>query len=106
MRSRMLGLIWPWKTKKGRTIESYDKRGRLRILCANGGSPVTGKIKLMDSDWTLFWYGQPVESRWTPCLECDCYIRVVGPKSKPRLRVHNSDDATEFNSLSDADKKT
>ena len=90
------GLTWPWAKKKGRTIESYDKIGRLRVLCANSGSPVTGKIKLMDSDWTLFWYGQPVESRWTPCLECDCYIRVVGPKSKPRLRVHNSDDAKAF----------
>ena len=96
------GLTWPWAKKKGRTIESYDKIGRLRVLCIAGGSPVTGKIKLMDSDWTLFWYGQPVESRWTPCLECDCWIRVVGPKSKPRLRVHNSDAATAFNSLSDA----
>jgi hypothetical protein len=31
------GLTWPWAKKKGRTIESYDKRGRLRVLCANGG---------------------------------------------------------------------
>ena len=90
------GLTWPWAKKKGRTVESYDKIGRLRILCIAGGSPVTGKIELMDSDWTLFWYGQPLESRWTPCPECDCYIRVVGPKSKPRLRVHNPDDAKAF----------
>ena len=89
-------LMWPSKTKKGRTVERYNKRGRLRVLCIAGGSPVTGEIELRDSDWTLFWYGQPVESRWTPCPECDCWIRVVGPKSKPRLRVHNSDDAKAF----------
>jgi hypothetical protein len=82
------GLSWPWRTKKGRTVERYDKLGRLRVLCANSGSPATGEIAFRDSNWTLAWDGQPVESRWTPCPECDCSIRVVGPKSKPRLGVH------------------
>ena len=59
-------------------------------MCANSGSPVAGEIEVRDSDWTLAWDKQleMVESRWTLCPECDCSIRVTGPKSKPRLRVH------------------
>ena len=81
MRSRMLGLIWPWRTKKGRTVESYDKRGRLRILCANGGFPVTGAIEVQTSL-------DGRKSRWTRCPECNHSTRVTGLKSKPRLAVH------------------
>ena len=75
------GLTWPWKTKKGRTVESYDKRGRLRILCANGGFPVTGAIEVQTSL-------DGRKSRWTRCPECTYQIQVTGPKSKPRLIVH------------------
>ena len=75
------GLTWPWKTKKGRTIESYDKRGRRRILCANSGLPVTGEITTQE-------VGVGRESRWTRCPECSYQIQVTGPKSKPRLTVH------------------
>ena len=81
------GLTWPWKTKKGRTVESYDKRGRLRILCANGGFPVTGAIEVQTSL-------DGRKSRWTRCPECDYKIRVTGPKAKPRLTVHNASDRT------------
>ena len=75
------GLTWPWRTKKGRTVESYDKRGRLRVLCANGGFPVTGAIEVQTSQ-------DGRKSRWTRCPECDHKIRVTGLKSKPRLSVH------------------
>jgi hypothetical protein len=77
------GLSWPWKTKKGRTVESYDKRGRRRILCANGGAPVTGEITTQE-------VGVGRDSRWTHCPECDCQIRVTGLISQPRLIVHNA----------------
>ena len=77
------GLTWPWKTKKGRTVKSYDKRGRLRVLCANGGFPVTGDIECQTSlDGPIY--------RWTRCPECDYKIRVTGPKANPRLTVHNA----------------
>ena len=75
------GLTWPWKTKKGRTVESYDKRGRLRVLCANGGFPVTGDIEVQTSQ-------DGRKSRWTRCPECTHSTRVTGLKSKPRLAVH------------------
>ena len=81
------GLTWPWKTKKGRTIESYDKRGRLRVLCANGGFPATGDIEVQTSQ-------DGRKSRWTRCPECDYKIRVTGPKAKPRLTVHGADKKT------------
>ena len=92
------GLSWPWKTKKkGRTIESYDKIGRLRILCIAGGSPVTGEITIQEGQQFRVIGGQ-VESclngrmsRWTRCPECDYKIRVTGPKTKPRLTVHGAD---------------
>jgi hypothetical protein len=77
------GLSWPWKTKKGRTIESYDKRGSLRVLCANGGFPVTGDIEVQTSK-------DGRKSRWTRCPECNRSTRVTGLKSKPRLTVHNA----------------
>jgi hypothetical protein len=78
------GLTWPWAKKKGRTIESYDKRGRLRILCANGGALVTGEIALV----RLYSDGRP--TRWTSCPECDGWIKVTGPKAQPRLTVHKA----------------
>jgi hypothetical protein len=91
------GLTWPWKTKKGRTVESYDKIGRLRVLCANSGSPVTGEIEVQYGN-TVRRVGDHIErhrdgtkSRWTRCPECDYNIRVTGPKTKPRLTVHNAD---------------
>ena len=77
------GLTWPWAKKKGRTIESYDKRGRLRVLCANGGFPVTGAIEVQTSQ-------DGRKSRWTRCPECNRSTRVTGPKTKPRLTVHNA----------------
>ena len=78
------GLTWPWRTKKGRTVESYDKRGRLRVLCANGGAPVTGEIALV----RLYSDGRP--TRWTSCPECDGWIKVTGPKAQPRLTAHKA----------------
>jgi hypothetical protein len=92
------GLSWPWRTKKGRTVESYDKIGRRRVLCIAGGSPVTGDIEVQQGrEYRLA--GDKVESRlngltsrWTRCPECDCKIRVTGSKSKPRLTVHNGVD--------------
>jgi hypothetical protein len=75
------GLTWPWAKKKGRTIESYDKRGRLRVLCANGGFAVTGDIEVQTSQ-------DGRKSRWTRCPECNRSTRVTGLKSKPRLAVH------------------
>jgi hypothetical protein len=93
------GLTWPWrtKTKQGRTVERYDKIGRLRILCIGGGSPVTGEIELQTSpvsgDGS---YSRPLtgghKSRWSRCPECNYKVRVTGLKSKPRLTVHNGDD--------------
>ena len=75
------GLSWPWARKTGRTIESYDKRGRRRVLCANGGAPVTGDIEVQTSQ-------DGRKSRWTRCPECNHSTRVTGLKSKPRLAVH------------------
>jgi hypothetical protein len=81
------GLTWPWKTKKGRTVESYDKIGRLRVLCANSGFPVTGEIEVQQRRQ----YGMDgSSSRWTRCPECNRSTRVTGPKTKPRLTVHNA----------------
>ena len=92
--------MWPWKTKKGRTVkgrtvESYDKRGRLRVLCIAGGSPVTGEIEVQEGRQFRIIGGQiesapapGITSRWTRCPECDRKIRVTGLKSKPRLTVH------------------
>ena len=78
--------MWPWKrkkgrTKKGRTIESYDTLGRLRVLCANSGSPATG-------DFAFQINKDGGRSRWTRCPECNQSARVTGLKSKPRLGVH------------------
>ena len=78
------GLTWPWAKKPGRTIESYDKRGRLRLLCANGGAPVTveiARVRLVSGARA---------TRWTSCPECDGWIKVTGPKAQPRLTVHNA----------------
>ena len=89
------GLSWPWAKKKGRTIESYDKIGRLRVLCIAGGSPVTGEITTQNSEASMaVKVGDGRDSRWTRCPECDCKIRVTGPKAKPRLTVHNASDRT------------
>ena len=77
------GLTWPWAKKKGRTIESYDKLGRLRVLCANGGAPVTEPVEVQTSE-------SGRRSRWTRCPECDDKVRATGPKAKPRLTVHNA----------------
>ena len=77
------GLTWPWAKKTGRTIESYDKRGRLRISCANSGAPVTGEVALMTSQ-------DGRTSRWIMCPECKHIARVTGSKTKPRLTVHNA----------------
>jgi hypothetical protein len=65
----------------GRTIDSYDTLGRLRVLCANSGHPVTGDIVVQTSNITQ-------KSRWTRCPECNHSTRVTGLKSKPRLAVH------------------
>ena len=82
----ILGLTWPWKTKRGRTVKSYDKIGRLRVLCIAGGSPVTGEIKVRQR--RQYGLDGPI-SRWTRCPECNHLIRVIGRlKSKPRLSVH------------------
>jgi len=67
--------------KIGRTIDSYDILGRLRVLCANSGHPVTGDIVVQTSNITQ-------KSRWTRCPECNRSTRVTGLKSKPRLAVH------------------
>ena len=79
------GLTWPWKTrtKKGRTVESYDKLGRRRVVCVGGGSPVTGEIAVMTSQ-------DGRTSRWIMCPECKHTARVTGSKTKPRLTVHNA----------------
>ena len=77
------GLTWPWKTKKGRTVESYDKIGRLRISCANSGAPVTGEIAVMTSH-------DGRTSRWIMCPECKHIARVTGSKTKPKFTVHNA----------------
>jgi len=92
------GMAWPWKTrtKKGRTVESYDKIGRLRVLCVGGGSPVTGEIEVQEGAQFRVIGGQiescldGTTSRWTRCPECNHKIRVTGLKSKPRLTVHNA----------------
>ena len=89
------GLSWPWAKKKGRTIESYDKIGRLRVLCIAGGSPVTGEITTQNSEASMaVKVGDGRDSRWTRCPECDYKIRVTGPKAKPRLTVHGADKKT------------
>jgi len=75
--------MWPWKRKKGRTIERYDTIGRLRVLCIAGGSPVTGEIEIHQRQQ----YGI---NRYTLCPECNHKTRVIGPKSKLRLTVHNA----------------
>jgi hypothetical protein len=70
---------WPWRTKTGRTVESYDKRGHLRIRCIAGGSPVTGHISV------------DAGRRRTRCLECGRDVGVTGPRYRPRIFVHNGD---------------
>ena len=92
----ILGLTWPWKTKKGRTVERYDTRGHLRILCVAGGSSVTGKIEFQEGQHVQVIDGQvkitpiPNKIRWTRCPECNHKIRVTGPKTGPRLTIHNA----------------
>ena len=90
--------MWPWKTKKGRTVkgrtvESYDKRGRLRVLCIAGGSPVIGEITIrtLEGSPRLGWEPRKFTSRRTRCPECGFEIGVTGPKTDPRLYVHNGD---------------
>jgi hypothetical protein len=90
------GLHWPWRTKKGRTFERYDKRGRLRIFCANSESPVTGEIEVEISDSGRHmpgggWEPRQIKFRWTLCPECNRNARVAGLKSKPRLSLHNAE---------------
>ena len=94
------GLIWPWRTKKGRTVERYDKIGRLRVLCVGGGSPATGVIEIR-VDYETVWIDDQIvnrpngrTSRWTRCPECSHKIGVTGQKSKPRLTVHNAYNLT------------
>ena len=90
------GLSWPWRTKKGRTIESLDKRGRLRVKCVGGGSPVTWSIENHRTpqsgdgsyDWPLT---GGKESRRTRCPECGRDVGVTGPTHRPRMFVHNGD---------------
>ena len=89
--------LWPWTTPKNRTIESYNARGHLRILCAAGGLPVTGEIEVQEGKQFQVISGQiesvPLPgstSRWAGCPECNRSIRVTGPKSRPRLTVHNA----------------
>ena len=89
--------LWPWTAPKNRTIERYNARGHLRILCAAGGLPVTGEIKVQEGKHSRVIGGQ-IESiplpgstfRWTRCPECKRSTRVTGPKSRPRLTVHNA----------------
>ena len=76
----ILTWIRAWK-KKGRTIEKYDKRGRLRVLCAGGGNTLGVGIMILP--------GRPKE-RWARCPECDRNTRVTGPKYKPRFSQHNA----------------
>ena len=88
--------------KIGRTIDSYDTLGRLRVLCANSGSPVTGKIEVIQMTDAVrdYFYpfgrsrqsGRPVPPgvRRTRCPECGRFITITGPQSKPRLLVHNA----------------
>ena len=88
------GLTWPWAKKKGRTIESYDKKGHVRIKCFASASPVTGEIENHvtpqsgDGTWDSPLTGGK-KSRWTRCPECECRIRVTGPLAHPRLTVHD-----------------
>jgi hypothetical protein len=102
----MEGFMWPWKRKKGRTVESYNKRGRLRVLCIAGGSPVTGEITIRTlstlhqpggADIVVSGFGDRLgwehcqsTSRRTQCPECGFEIGVTGPKTAPRLYVHNA----------------
>jgi hypothetical protein len=72
------GLSWPWKTKKGRTVKSYNKKGHMRVLCIAGGSPVSLlDIELKDGN------------RRTRCPECGRVISVTGPANRPLMFVHN-----------------
>jgi hypothetical protein len=89
----ILGLTWPRKTKKGRTVESYYKNGHVRVKCLASGSPVTGEIENHttpksgdgSSDWPLT---GGKRTRWTQCPECRCRMRVTGPLAHPRLTHH------------------
>ena len=83
---------WLWRTEKGRTVESYNKRGYLRVLCIAGGSPVTGEITIrtLEGPPRLGWEPRQFKSRRTQCPECDLRIGVTGPKTDPRLYVHNA----------------
>lgn len=82
----VLRLTWPWAKKKNRTVNSYDTRGRLRVLCVGSSSPATGEIThKVSQDGSR-------ASRWTRCLECGDTVRVTGLKSHPRLTVHNGKD--------------
>jgi hypothetical protein len=73
------GLHWPWRTKKGRTIESRNKRGHVRVKCLAGGSPVIGDIAVSEG------------LRTTQCPECGRDVGVTGPIHRPQLFVHNGD---------------
>ena len=81
--------FWPWRTKRGRTVEKYDTIGRLRVLCIKSGAAVTGEeIQLSDLPRRM------PDGRWQTrvalCPECDHKVRVTGLKSRPRLTVHNA----------------
>ena len=90
------GLSWPWAKKKGRTIESYDKIGRLRVLCVGGRTPVTGEVEIQYG-FIGRRVGDRVErrrngtkSKWARCRECGHKVRATGPTAKLRLTVHNA----------------
>ena len=84
--------MWPWKTKKGRPVESRNKRGHARVLWIAGGSPVTGEITIrtLEGSPRLGWEPRKFTSRRTRCPECGFEIGVTGPKTDPRLYVHNA----------------
>jgi hypothetical protein len=87
--------FWPWRTKRGRTVEKYDTIGRLRVLCIKSGAAVTGEeieIQLSDLPRRMpdgRWQTRMARSRVALCPECNHKVRVTGLKSRPRLTVHN-----------------
>ena len=89
------GLTWPWRAKHGRTVEKYDKIGRLRVLCIKSGAAVTGEeIEIQIADLPRRMpdgrrQTRMVRSRVALCPECNHQVRVTGLKSRPRLIVHN-----------------
>ena len=86
--------FWPWRAKRGRTVEKYDKIGRLRVLCIKSGAAVTGEVEHYISPTSGDGsFSRPRtgghKSRVALCPECNHKVRVTGLKSRPRLTVHN-----------------